>query len=225
MPRYLLMLRDAEAFDGAAEDLGAVAQLCGGDELARAVRDAYVAGAEDDRVGPQLGQLRRLRAEGDGARRPPRQLFERLDERRVLARLGPAVEARDCDLAVEVRVLSAQAFDLAPHEVGDKLRLLTRHGAPFEREAAPARDDVLRRAAVDEPDVERRVRRVERLVREFLQLFRHRLDSINQPRGAHDGRRAEMWVSAVPLAAAHRHLREAVALARAHGSQAGGLAD
>src|ERR1051325_9611352 len=134
MPRYLLMLRAAEAFDRAAEDLNAGAQLCGGDELARAVRDAYVAGAEDDRVGAQLGQLRRLRAEGDCARRLPRQPFERFDERRVLGRLGPAVEASDGALAVEVFIFFTQRLALPPHEVGHKLRLLTGHGSPFERE-------------------------------------------------------------------------------------------
>src|SRR5919112_1364068 len=113
------MLRAAEAFDCAAQDSRAFAQLFGGDELARAVRDAYVAGAEDDRVGAELRQLRRLRAEGDRARRPSGQLFERPDERGGLGRLGPAVEPRDGDLAVEILIPFAQAFDLAPHEFGD----------------------------------------------------------------------------------------------------------
>src|SRR5215203_2455634 len=115
---YLLMLRAAKAFDCAVEDSGAFAQLRGGDELARAVRDAYVAGAEDDGVGAQLGHLRRLRAEGDRARRLPRQLLQSGDERRVRARLGPAVEPRDDDLAVEPFFLPAQGLDLAPHKLG-----------------------------------------------------------------------------------------------------------
>src|SRR5687768_9007730 len=134
------MLWGAKAFDCLAEDSGAVAQLPGGDELARAVRDAYVAGAEDDRVRAQLGQLRRLGAEGDRARLAPGQPFERGDERRVPMRLRPAVEPRHVDLALEALVLGLQAFDLAPDEPGHEFWALTGHGPPFEREAALARD-------------------------------------------------------------------------------------
>src|SRR5687768_8424714 len=106
------MLAAAKAFDCAAEDSGALAQLFGGDELARAVRDAYVARPEDDRVRAQLGQLRRFGAERDGPRLATRELFERRDERRVGARLRPAVEPHDRHLAVEVLVLRAQPLDL-----------------------------------------------------------------------------------------------------------------
>src|SRR5918995_4418964 len=133
----------AKTFDHAAQNLDAAAQLRGGDELARAVRDAYVAGAEDDRVRAEFGELRRLRAERDGARAPRGRLFERAHERRVRARLHPPVEPRDVDLADEILVPFAQPLGLLPQETRDQLRRLPRHGPPFEREAALARDDVL----------------------------------------------------------------------------------
>src|SRR5205085_4639886 len=152
------MLRDAKAFDYAAKDEDRFFKFRGGDELARAVCDAYVAGAEDDRVRAQLGQLRRFCAEGDRARRTPGRLFERAHERRFSVGLHPSVEARHTQLAVEVRVLRAQALDLASDEFGDHVGPLTGHGPPFEREAALARDDVLARAALDESDVDGRKR-------------------------------------------------------------------
>src|ERR1044071_10219911 len=133
----------AKAFDCAAEDSGALAQLGGGDKLARAVRDAYVAGAEDYGVGAEFGQLRRLCAEGEGARRVARLAFERLDERRVGARLDARVQTRDDQLAVERFVFRAQRFDFAANQLRDKLRLLPRHRAPFEREVAAPGTDVL----------------------------------------------------------------------------------
>src|SRR5205085_6866998 len=188
-------------------------------ELARAVRDAYVAGAEDDRVRAQFGQLRRFRGERDRARRPRRRLFERADDGRVPPGLHPAVEAHDAHLAVEVFVPPAQVFGLAPDEFGDDFGPLSGHGPPFEREATLARDDVLGRAALDESDVDGRVRRIEGLVRVPLQLLRDALDARDEPRGARDGRRAQGWVGAVPLAPAQRDFGEAVALARADGPQ------
>src|SRR5437868_12682525 len=115
----LLMLRGAKAFDYAAKDGDRFAKFGGGDELARAVCDAYVAGAEDDRVRAQLGQLRRFRAERDRARRTPRSLFERAHERRARGGLHPAVESRHTQLTVEVLILRAQGFDLATDEFGD----------------------------------------------------------------------------------------------------------
>src|SRR5256714_3146031 len=215
----LLMLRGAKAFDYAAKDGDRFAKFGGGDELAGAVCAAYVAGAEDDRVRAQLGQLRRFRAERDRARRAPRSLFERAHERRLRVGLHPAIEARHTQLAVEVRVLRAQVFYLAADEFGDRVGPLTGHGPPFEREAALARDDVLGRAARDESDVDGRKRRVERVVRVALQLLGDALDARDESRGARDGRRARRGVRAVPLAPAHAHVCEAVALARAYGPQ------
>src|SRR5437764_4216897 len=107
------MLRGAKAFDYAAKDGDRFAEFGGGDELARAVCDAYVAGAEDDRIRAQLGQLRRFRAERDRARRTPRSLFERAHEGRARGRLHPAVEAHDAQLAVEILIRLAQVFGLA----------------------------------------------------------------------------------------------------------------
>src|SRR5437588_5224557 len=198
------MLRGAKAFDYAAKDGDRFAEFGGGDELARAVCDAYVAGAEDDRVRAQLGQLRRFRAERDRARRTPRSLFERAHERRARGGLHPAVESRHTQLTVEVLILRAQGFDLAADEFGDHFGPLNGHGPPFEREATLARDDVLGRAALDESDVDGRVRRIEGLVRVPLQLLRDALDARDEPRGARDGRRAQGWVGAVPLAPAQR---------------------
>src|SRR3954471_2852268 len=112
-PQCLLMLLSAEAFDGAAQDYDRFFKLGGGDELARAVRDAYVAGAEDDRLRAQLGQLRRFRRERDSARTLPRQLFERAHEQRVLGRFDAAVQTRDAHGAVEALVLRAKGFYFA----------------------------------------------------------------------------------------------------------------
>src|SRR5437764_6770123 len=213
------MLRGAKAFDYGAQDGDRVAKFGGGDELARAVCDAYVAGAEDDRVRAQLGQLRRFRAERDRARRTPRSLFESAHERRLRVGLHPAVESRHTQLAVEVLILRAQGLDLAADEFGYAFGALARHGPPFEREAALARDYVLGRAALDESDVDGRVRRVESLMRVALQLLGDALDARDESRGARDGRRARRGVRAVPFAPAHAHVGEAVALARAYGSQ------
>src|SRR5437763_16787274 len=93
------MLCGAKAFDYAAQDGDRVVEFGGGDELARAVCDAYVAGAEDNRVRAQLGQLRRFRAERDRARHTPRSLFDRAHARRLRVGLHPAVEARRTKLA------------------------------------------------------------------------------------------------------------------------------
>src|SRR2546423_1606064 len=62
------MLRGAKAFDYAAKDGDRFAKFGGGDELARAVRHAYVAGAEDDRVRAQLGHALDARDESRRAR-------------------------------------------------------------------------------------------------------------------------------------------------------------
>src|SRR5687768_18172837 len=72
----------AETFDDAAQNRGRRAQLRGGDELARAVGDADVAGAEDDGVRPELRHLRRFRAESDGPRRAARLLLQSAQDRK-----------------------------------------------------------------------------------------------------------------------------------------------
>ena len=91
-------------FDGAREDRDAFLKLCQGNELARAMRDANIAWAKNDRLRSESLHVGRFGSEADRSRWPTRRFFKQPDERRAGGRLHALVYARNVYLAIELRI-------------------------------------------------------------------------------------------------------------------------
>src|SRR6185369_16551237 len=78
---------------------------------------------------------------------------------------------------------------------------------------------------MNQPDVQRRVRRIECSVLILSELYRDRFEPINQSRGSKDGRRAERRISAVCLASFNNHFGERITLACTNRLQRSRLTD
>ncbi len=80
---------------------------------------------------------------------------------RISACFEAFVRAPGVDFTNKFAIVFLQIIDSLSDELQDVIGFLARNSSPFEREAALARDDVLRRAAVDYSDVDCRVSRIE----------------------------------------------------------------
>ena len=92
---------------GALKNSCAGVQLVKGDEFACAMRDTYIAWAEDYGFRAERNHLRRFRAEGYRAGRVAGCLFQKTNKRRIRARLHSFVQPERSYLAGEIRI---QAF-------------------------------------------------------------------------------------------------------------------
>ena len=99
------------------------------------------------------------------------------------------------------------------------------YGPPLERETTFTSEHVFGRAATNQTNVQRGERWVEYGVLVLPQLYGDGFQSIDQPRRAKNGRRAEGRISAVCFASFHDHFGERVAFARANWFERSGLAD
>src|SRR5256885_17099277 len=76
----LKIISEAKTLDGALENLDALAQFCDRHELVCAMRDANIAGTDDDRLSAEFFHLRRFRAERNRPGLPRGRVFEHSDE-------------------------------------------------------------------------------------------------------------------------------------------------
>src|SRR2546423_7481832 len=104
-------------------------------------------------------------------------------------------------------------------------RGLRGYRSPLQREATFTGEHVLRRAAMNQTDVQRRVRRLEGSVLILPELLRDCFQTIDQSRGAEDGGGAERRISAVGFAPFDDHFSKRVTLAGANRFERRWLAD
>lgn len=90
---------------GLSQNMDASVQLFDRHELARPVREAYIAWTEDDRFGSQFSHLRRLRPESDCSGLSCRGFFQESHERGISRRLHPAIQPYDIQPAIKIRIL------------------------------------------------------------------------------------------------------------------------
>ena len=89
---------------GSSQNTCALVQLFYGNELIRSMRDAYIARAEDDRLGSHLAHLRRFRPESDCSGPACGCFFKEAYERGISRRLHPTIQPYDLERAIEIRV-------------------------------------------------------------------------------------------------------------------------
>src|SRR6185295_2154961 len=109
--------------------------------------------------------------------------------------------------------------DRGVEEIEQVLRGLCRDRSPFEREPAFTRQHILRRATVDQADVEGSERGIEGGVLIVFELCGDRFETVDEPGGAKDRRCAKSRISAVCFASFHDYFGERVAFAGANWSE------